>query len=42
MEELEKVIKEIKKFMSESEEEFVSKRKLDERKLSQAAGNMQA
>jgi hypothetical protein len=38
---LDKVIEDIRKLMSESEEELVSKRKLDERKHSRAAREMQ-
>jgi hypothetical protein len=39
MEQLDKVIEEIRKLMLESAEELVSKRKLDERKPARAAGD---
>jgi hypothetical protein len=41
MEQLDKVIEEIRKLMLESVEELVSKRKLDERKPARAVRKMQ-
>jgi hypothetical protein len=41
MEQLDRVIEEIRKLMSESAKESISKRKLDEKKLAQAVGKMQ-